>query len=371
MNSIDNSMIVSKVTTASNSNACPLVSVVVPGYNEEALIEKHLQILWDYLRALEDRYSWELIFVNDGSKDNTGELANRFAETHVNVKVLHHFVNFQLGQALRYAFSNCRGKYIVVMDLDLSYSPDHIERLLDAMQKSQAKIVIASPYMEGGKVSNVPWLRKLLSRLANRFLSLTAKGNISTLTGMVRAYDAKFIRMLNTKAMDMAINPEIIYKAQLLRGRIIEIPAQLSWSMQKAAGKGRGSSMKILWTIVSSLFSGYLFRPFMFFIVPGLALLIISLYPITWAFIHTFHYYTTIPTVEGVGYHLSGAIASAFRLSPQAFIVGGFGLMVSIQLISLGIISLQKKRYFEELFHLQSMIYKKCSEDENGIFPKA
>jgi len=348
----------------------PFASVVVPGYNEEALIEKHLQILWDYMKTLDDRYRWELVFVNDGSRDNTGKLADRFAETHENVRVLHHFKNFQLGQALRYAFNNCRGQYIVVMDLDLSYSPDHIEKLLDAIHKTRAKIVIASPYMEGGQVSNVPWLRKNLSRWANRWLSLTAKGKISTLTGMVRAYDARFIRLLNTKAMDMAINPEIIYKAQLLRGYIIEIPAHLSWSMQKAAGKGRSSSMRLLWTILSSLFSGYIFRPFMFFIVPGLVLMAASLYPILWAFIHTFTYYVNLPRAEGVGYHLSEAVAAAFRLSPHAFIVGGFALMVSIQLISLGILSLQKKRYFEELFHLQSMIYRKCSECDAARTPE-
>ncbi|CAB5115247.1 hypothetical protein D3OALGB2SA_2639 [Olavius algarvensis associated proteobacterium Delta 3] len=370
MNLAEKSTPLSEVTTTRNSTILPFVSVVVPGFNEEALIEKHLRILWDYMKTIEDRYRWELIFVNDGSGDNTGELANRFAETHENVKVLHHFKNFQLGQALRYAFNNCRGEYIVVMDLDLSYSPDHIERLLDAIQKSRAKIVIASPYMEGGQVSNVPWLRKFMSRWANRFLSLTAKGKLSTLTGMVRAYDAKFIGILNTKAMDMAINPEIIYKAQLLRGYIIEMPAHLSWSMQKSAGKSRSSSMKILWTILSSLFSGYLFRPFMFFILPGLAILAISLYPIIWSFIHTFHYYMNSAAVEGIGYHFSEAIAAAFQLSPHAFIVGGFGLMVSIQLISLGILSLQKKRYFEELFHLQSMRLKKCLECEHRIFSK-
>jgi len=345
-------------------NARPFVSIVVPGYNEAALVEKHLQILCDYLNTLKDRYRWELIFVNDGSTDNTGELADRFAQSNQNIRVLHHFKNFQLSQALRYAFSNSRGQYIVVMDLDLSYSPDHIEKLLSAIQETRAKIVIASPYMAGGQVSNVPWLRKTLSRWANRFLSLTAKGKITTITGMVRAYDAKFIKLLNTKAMDMAINSEIIYKAQLLRAYIVEIPAHLSWSMQKAVGTGRSSSMRLLWTILSSLFSGYIFRPFMFFVVPGLVLLCVSLYPIFWAFMHTFTYYSNMPEVLGVGYHFTDAVAAAFSLSPHAFIVGGFALMISIQMISLGILSLQKKRYFEELFHLQSLMYKTLHENE-------
>ena len=111
-----------------NESLKPMVSVVVPGYNEEAIVVKHLEIICDYMKTLEDRYRWELVFVNDGSVDNTGRLADEFAETRRNVKVLHHHTNFKLGQALRYAFKNCVGDFIVTMDLDLSYSPDHIEQ---------------------------------------------------------------------------------------------------------------------------------------------------------------------------------------------------------------------------------------------------
>jgi len=194
-------------------------------------------------------------------------------------------------------------------------------------------------------------------------------GRIHTITGMVRTYDSRFIRSLNTKAMDMAINPEIIYKAQLLRAKIIEIPAHLNWGLQKAAGKSRSSSMSILWTIFSCLFSGYLFRPFMFFIVAGLILFAVSLYPIIWAFSHTLSYYSQIPNISGFGYRFSDAIAAAFKLSPHSFIIGGFCIILAIQMLSLGILSLQKKRYFEELFHLQSMIYKILQE--KGVDGKA
>ncbi|NTV97240.1 MAG: glycosyltransferase, partial [Thiobacillus sp.] len=62
--------------------------------------------------------------------------------------------------------------YLVVLDIDLSYSPDHIERMLARIRQTKAKIVIASPYMEGGKVSNVPWLRRVLSIWANRYLCM-------------------------------------------------------------------------------------------------------------------------------------------------------------------------------------------------------
>ena len=346
----------------------PLVSVVVPGYNEAAIVERNLRQICEYMETLENRFRWELIFVNDGSTDGTGDLAESFAASRSNVLVLHHFTNFRLGQALRYAFSNCRGDYVVTLDVDLSYSPEHVERLLEKIVATRAKIVIASPYMSGGKVSNVPGFRKVLSRWANRYLSFSAPGDLSTLTGMVRAYDARFLKSLNLKAMDSEINEEIIFKAQMLGARILEIPAHLDWSLQKKAGAGRQSSMKILKKIGATIFSGFIFRPFLVFIIPGMALLLISIYPIAWTLIHTSRFYSSISAAQphlSFGYTLSEAVAEAFRLSPHSFLVGGFSLIFALQLISLGILAMQSKRYFEEIFHLGAAIYRHGRE-KNG-----
>lgn len=163
--------------------------------------------------------------------------------------------------------------------------------------------------------------------------------------------------------MDNEINPEIIYKAQLLRAKIVEIPAHLDWSFQKSMIEKRKSSVKLFRGIISGLFSGFIFRPFMFFIIPGFLLVLISLYPISWAFLHTLNYLKQ-QSASGVpiDFHLSHAVASAFQLSPHSFIVGGLCLIVGIQFISLGIVSLQNKRYFEELFHLGTTIYKSTQD---------
>jgi len=344
-------------------NSKPFVSIVMPAFNEAAIVEESLNKICKYMESIEDDYSWELIFVNDGSTDRTGEIADEFAETRVNVFVLHHQVNFRLGQALRFAFNNCNGDYIVTLDVDLSYSPDHIRTLLDRIDSSNAKIVIASPYMKGGKISNVPWLRKVMSYWANRFMSISSTENIRTFTGMVRAYDRRFLSTLNLKAMDNEINPEIIYKAQLLRARIEEIPAHLDWSSQNNVKEERVSSIRISRGILSGLFSGFIFRPFMFFVLPGFLLVLIALYPILWAVLHTLNYLRQQPYSGGaIDFHFSDAVAQAFQMSPHSFIVGGVLLIVGLQLISLGIISLQNKRYFEELFHLGTTIYKSTQE---------
>ena len=125
--------------------ARPLVSLVVPAYNEASLVDKHLTELCHQMESLEHEYRWEVVVVNDGSTDETGVLAEAFARARNNIHVLHHSKNFGLGQAFRTAFQYCRGDYIVTLDMDLSYSPDHIEKLLSAITKTNAKIVVASP----------------------------------------------------------------------------------------------------------------------------------------------------------------------------------------------------------------------------------
>lgn len=339
----------------------PFISIVVPGFNEALLVETNLGQICDFMKSLENQYDWELIFINDGSTDATGVIADEFAAKRDNVHVLHHPYNFRLGQAMRYAFTQCRGDYIVVLDLDLSYSLDHIPLMMEKIDATKAKIVIASPYREGGKVSNVPWARKWMSKWANKYMSLLVtkdvfSDKITCITGMVRVYDRQFLSKLHLRAMDVDIQPEIIYKAMILRARIVEVPGHLKWIHQQVSDKKgfkRLSSIRVLRSIVYSLISGFVFRPFLFFIMPGFALILLSLYPIGWAFIHTVQFLTSNPeNTKTALLPLSQALAFSYNLAPHAIVIGGFGLIIGLQLFCFGILSLQKKRYFDELFHL-------------------
>ena len=71
-----------------------------------------------HLHTLDEQYAWELVVVDDGSTDETGAIADAFAASRPEVRVLHHKINFNLGQALRYAFGTCRGDYVVTLDCD-------------------------------------------------------------------------------------------------------------------------------------------------------------------------------------------------------------------------------------------------------------
>jgi glycosyltransferase involved in cell wall biosynthesis len=331
----------------------PLLSLIAPVYNEQALLDDHLQKIVSYLKTMESEFRWELIIVNDGSMDNTTLITNTFTAEHQNVIALHHPKNFGLGQAMRFGFHNTQGDYVITIDIDLSYDVDHIGQLARTIRDTNAKIVLASPYMKGGTIANVPWLRKVLSVYGNRFLSFFAKGHFSTLTSMVRAYDGKFIRSINLRSMGMEIMPETVHKAMILGGLIVEIPGRLDWGPQRKYSETRFSSMKIVRHLFATILAGFIFRPFLFFIIPGLLIGLFSAYVNVWMFIH---YFDALRELEAAGAtaDFDEAFAIAYRQFPHTFVFGLLTAMLAVQLIGLGVLALQSKQYFDELFDLGS-----------------
>lgn len=350
----------------------PLVTVVLPAFNESAILEKNLSIICRYLDGMQAEYRWEVIVVNDGSRDETGKIAECVARREPNVVVIHHPTNFGLGQALRTGFNHSHGDYVVVLDMDLSYAPDHIALLLERIRRTYSKVVVASPYAEGGRVSAVPWLRKTLSVWGNKFLSSVSRGNLSTLTGMVRVYDGPYIRAMSLRAIGMEINPEILYKSMLLRARIEEMPAHLDWSAQNAHGPSRQSSMRVLRHVLSTVLSGFIFRPFMFFILPGMGLLAFAFYTNVWMFLHFFEQYLSPALAQDPAGlpRMTAALAAAYALYPHTFVVGLLALMLAVQLISLGVLSLQSKKYFEDMFFVASGIHRSIIEQQRSHHDK-
>lgn len=327
----------------------PLVSIILPAFNEAGVLADNLEVFVDYLRTIESRFRFEILIVNDGSRDDTGLIADELCGKYANLRVLHHPTNFGLGQAFKTAFAQTKGDYVITMDVDLSYSPDHIAVMLDKLVKTRAKLVLASPYMEGGQLTNVPWLRKTLSIWGNRFLRIFARGNVSTITCMVRGYDGPFLRAMILRSTGMDIMPEVIYKTMVLRGRIEQVPGHLDWTKQLVAGPRRASSMRILRHIFSTVLSGFVFRPFMFLVMPGLFLLLFSAYVNAWMFIHFFNALASLPPASR---DATEAFALAYANHPHTFIVALLSLMLAVQLIGLGIVALQSKRYFEEVYYL-------------------
>ena len=326
-----------------------LISIVLPCYNEEVILEKNLNIVIEYLHNL--KYRSEIIIINDGSKDDTGKIADEFERKHDSLRVIHHPTNLNLGNALKTGFKNSKGHIIVVLDIDLSYSVDHIGKMVEKLIETSSDIVIASPYMPGGKVTDVPFTRKMMSRWVNRFMRIAAQDKFHTYTGMVRAYRTNFIKTVNLKTKDYEINPEILYKGMILRARMIEIPAHLDWTEQNKYKGKRTSSIRMLRGLFSGIMSSFIFRPYVFFLAIGSILMLLSMYELVWLLYDTLAHLSSTQPI-GTERSFSISLALQFRKNPQTFMVGGVTFLAAIQFLSLGFVSLQNKRYFEELFHL-------------------
>jgi glycosyltransferase involved in cell wall biosynthesis len=327
----------------------PFVSIVLPCFNEEAILKNNIQTIISYLCSKNNKYNWEVVIINDGSSDHTGKIAEDFERQNEHIRVIHHPTNLNLGNALKTGFKNSKGDIIVVMDIDLSYATDHIEKMVDKLIETNSDIVIASPYMPGGKVTDVPFTRKLMSRWVNAFMRIAAQDKYHTYTGMVRAYRKDFINTVNLKTKDYEINPEILYKAMILRARVIEIPAHLDWTEQNKYKGKRTSSIKMLRGFFSGIMSSFIFRPYIFFLAIGVILMLLSMYELVWLLFDTLSYISNSTTIIPT---FSESLALQFKKNPQSFIVGGITFIAAIQFLSVGFLSLQSKRYFEELFHL-------------------
>ncbi len=331
------------------------VTVIIPAYNEEAIIEENIRKVIKALEETASRYDWELLLIDDGSKDNTGRIMDGIASSNVNIKAIHHRTNFGRGKALKTGFKEASGDIIIVLDADLSYSTEHIEKMLQKMEQTDADIVQASCYAPGGKVENVPFRRAFMSRVGNILLSHAMGGDITVATCIVRAYKSDVIKSLDLISDDKDLHPEILYKAQMLGLRIEEVPATLRWSDKKlnaAKGQKRKSKFKLKKTTITHLFILFWSRPFILFLIPGIILFIlgfIEFIALLYRFIAGIIIYSgSLPFSDSLVVSARDVIS---KFTPS-LILTGILLIIGIQFLGLGFLAMQAQRNFSELYHL-------------------
>src|SRR4030065_1651128 len=134
------------------------LSIIIPMFNEAENVKATLDRFKETLASFNGTY--EIVAVNDGSLDNTLEILTRLAEKDGKLKIVSYPKNIGRGMALRRGFKESGGEIIVSIDADLSYDPRYILDLLAALRDEQdIDFVLASPYMPGGSVENVPFSR--------------------------------------------------------------------------------------------------------------------------------------------------------------------------------------------------------------------
>lgn len=326
------------------------LSVIVAAYNEALVIEKNIERIVNELNSRPE-IRWELICVDDGSLDNTGELIKKAAKTDSRIHTIHHRRNFGQGRALRNGFDVCRGEVIITLDADLSYHTDNIYKLYDTLFATKADIVLASAYMKGGSVKNVPLHRFVLSRSSNIYLGRITGQKISTSTCVVRAYQREVLDSLILTSDGMDLQIEILVKASNMGFRIHEIPATLQWENEKVAKakkKGRSSKMNILRTIYSYSLLGWLHRPATAFLLLSLLLIIPGIYMAITIIIVTIQLFKQ-NTGLGLGSALQVTLKETVSMHSQNITFAGIFLGFGILIFAFSLILIQNKKYYDEI----------------------
>lgn len=198
----------------------PLVSLVVPAYDEAATIEEVLR------RTDALPFPRETIVVDDGSTDDTARIVDRLAGELENVRLVRHDRNRGKGAAVRTGIAATTGDIVVIQDADLEYDPADIPKLLDPLQRGAADAVYGSR-LRGGE----PQRAHLFWHYAgNRFLSLMTNvlfnTTISDMEVGYKAFRGELIRSITLVSDDFRFEPEVT--ARLLRHpsgvRLYEVP---------------------------------------------------------------------------------------------------------------------------------------------------
>lgn len=210
------------------------LSLVLPAHNEvlnlEAVVRRALEVLPE---LTED---FEVIVVDDGSRDGTAELADRLAAESTKVRVVHHPVNRGYGAALTSGFQAATGDYIMFMDADQQFDPADLAHLAPFMP--QADVVA------GYRIKRRdPWIRLLYARIFNLCMRLLFGLNVRDIDCAFKVYRADLLKAIEITTAGALINTELLVKAQRAGASIVEVGVR---HFPRPTGESSGGSLRVI-----------------------------------------------------------------------------------------------------------------------------
>ena len=197
--------------------------LVLPTYNEAENVEPLVEAARAKLPP-----SARVLIVDDNSPDGTGGIADRLAERHENVRVLHRARKEGLGPAyiagFREALAGGAG-LVLEMDSDFSHDPAYLPRLLEAA--GRADLVLGSRYVPGGGVSDWGPLRRAISRGGSAYARLVLGVDVRDLTGGFKCFRREVLEAIDLDAISTrgyAFQVEVTYRAIRLGFKVVEVP---------------------------------------------------------------------------------------------------------------------------------------------------
>lgn len=167
----------------------PEISIVIPVYNEEESLPQLFKELYPVMENL--KRSFEIIFINDGSRDKSFSLLYDFQKKHnKTVRVIDLNGNFGQHMAITSGFANVRGQYVITLDADLQNPPEEIPKLIAKMDEGYDVIGTCRQNRHD------PLFRKVASRLVNKATNRISGLHINDYGCMLRGYSRRIVDII-------------------------------------------------------------------------------------------------------------------------------------------------------------------------------
>lgn len=169
------------------------ISVVIPMYYEEEVVDICYKRVVNNLNKLSDKYNYEIIFINDGSKDSTLEILKKIASNDDNVKIISFSRNFGHQAAVTAGIRNVTGDAIIIMDADLQDPPELFEGMIEKWEEGYEVVYGKRKTREGESI-----FKLLTARMFYNTLNKLSEIEIPKDTGDFRLVDRKVIDVIAT-----------------------------------------------------------------------------------------------------------------------------------------------------------------------------
>lgn len=205
-------------TPKEDMNHSPVLSIIVPVYNEEAQLEKVVETFMNTSYPI----ACQWIFVDDSSSDRSLELLHQLAERHP-IQVVEQNPNQGKGAAVIRGISEATGDFIMIQDADFEYDPSEVPTLLKPLLSGKADVVYGSRFKK-----NAPQVHRTYHYFVNRLL--TVLSNLLSgiyLTDMETCYKifrAEVLKNMNLSSRRFGIEVELTAYLAKMRARIYELP---------------------------------------------------------------------------------------------------------------------------------------------------
>jgi dolichyl-phosphate beta-glucosyltransferase len=202
----------------------PLLSIVIPAYNEEKRIGNRLGEVIAYLEGL--NLAYELIIVDDGSTDATVGVVNQATSGNSNARILQNEANRGKGAAVRKGMLDAQGEYVLFTDADLSTPIAELDQVWTWFEQAY-DVVIGSRRTSGARIEgHQPWLRESMGRVFTRLTNLLVTKERSDVTCGFKCFRRPVARDLFSQQRldDWSFDAEILSIASKHGYRIKEIP---------------------------------------------------------------------------------------------------------------------------------------------------